>query len=171
MEAVSLARLVQFLGSIIFFCYACQSPAGPAEKMKAVIVLFPGTSDTLSIQHFYQGKEHGRWAKYYAPNKLQEERFFNNGIKVDTLRIWWKNGVLQALYPFKNGEYEGECSEWNENGKLIRRLHYSQGHEVGLQQQWYDDGSVRSNYIIQDGRRYGLLGTKNCVNVSIRLAR
>ena len=35
-----------------------------------------------------------------------------------------------------------------------------------MQQFWYNDGEIKSNYIIKNKRRYGLLGTKNCVNVS-----
>lgn len=170
MEAVSLARLVRFLGSLILFCCACQQPPVPVEKIDTEVLFSPGTRDTLAVRQFCEGKEHGRWVKYYATHQLMEERYFENGVKVDTLRIWWDNGVLQAQYPFNNGEYEGECAEWNREGKMIRRMHYKQGHEVGLQQQWYDDGSLRSNYIMQDGRRFGLLGTKNCINVSMRLA-
>ena len=78
---------------------------------------------------------------------------------------------LQSSFLFKDDEYEGECSEWNEKGILIRRMHYARGHESGAQQQWYDDGSIRSNYVIIKGRRFGLLGTKNCVNVSDSLDR
>jgi antitoxin component YwqK of YwqJK toxin-antitoxin module len=44
-------------------------------------------------------------------------------------------------------------------------MNYEAGIEVGQQRQWYDDGSVRSNYVMKNGRRFGLLGTKNCINV------
>jgi len=87
------------------------------------------------------------------------------------MRTWWEDGQLQSSFLFKDDEYEGECSEWNDKGILIRRMHYARGHESGAQQQWYDDGSIRSNYVIIKGRRFGLLGTKNCVNVSDSLDR
>jgi antitoxin component YwqK of YwqJK toxin-antitoxin module len=45
-------------------------------------------------------------------------------------------------------------------------MNYVMGHESGAQQQFYTDGKIKANYTIIDGRRYGLLGTKNCVNVS-----
>jgi antitoxin component YwqK of YwqJK toxin-antitoxin module len=45
-------------------------------------------------------------------------------------------------------------------------LNYQKGHEEGEQKWWYDNGKIKANYIIKDGRRYGLLGTKNCINVS-----
>lgn len=100
-----------------------------------------------------------------------EQRFYANGIKVGVLKTWWENGQLQALYRFKNGEYDGVCFEWNKMGIMTRKMHYTLGYESGEQRQWYDDGSVRSNYIVRDGRRYGLLGTKNCMNVKDSLDR
>jgi antitoxin component YwqK of YwqJK toxin-antitoxin module len=45
-------------------------------------------------------------------------------------------------------------------------MHYKKGYEEGLQQFYYDNGKVKANYFMKAGRRYGLLGTKNCVNVS-----
>ena len=130
------------------------------------VEFYPGTSDTAAVSYYSNGKEHGRWVRYHPNGKLMEERFFDHGKKTRIMKGWWANGQLQSLYHFYNDEYEGECSDWNEMGVLIRRMHYNRGHEEGLQQQWYDDGSVRSNYVIVKGRRYGLLGTKNCVNVS-----
>ena len=45
-------------------------------------------------------------------------------------------------------------------------MNYVKGHEEGSQKMYYDNGKIRSNYTIIAGRRYGLLGTKNCVNVA-----
>ena len=95
-----------------------------------------------------------------------EKRYFNKGVKVGVMKNWWENGQLQSEYHFNNGEYDGTCREWNFGGVLIREMNYENGYEKGSQKQWYDNGSYRSNYVIRDGRRYGLLGTKNCVNVS-----
>lgn len=102
----------------------------------------------------------------YPSGKIRELRYFENGKKVGDYKTWWENGKLQSHYVFKDDEYEGTCREWNENGILIREMNYHKGHETGSQKQWYDDGKVRSNYVIINGRRYGLLGTKNCINVS-----
>ena len=95
-----------------------------------------------------------------------EQRYYVQGVKTGTLKRYWSNGKIQAIYFFANGEYQGTCREWNPEGKLVREMNYERGHESGSQKQWYDDGSIRSNYIIRNDRRYGLLGTKNCINVS-----
>lgn len=87
-------------------------------------------------------------------------------LKYDKLTAWWENGNKQLHYFFEADEYTGTCREWNENGLLVKQIHYLSGHEERAQQWWYDNGKIKANYIIKDGRRFGLLGTKNCINVS-----
>ena len=79
---------------------------------------------------------------------------------------YWPDGKLIFEYHLKNDLYEGPSRSWNQEGRLIQKMNYVAGREIGRQQLWYDDGGVRSNYVIRNNRRYGLLGTKNCVNVS-----
>lgn len=121
--------------------------------------------DTASVSHYIDGLEDGEWRKFYPNGKMKEQRFYKNGKKVGIMKAWWENGKLQMLFNFENDEYEGVCSEWNDQGVMVREQHYHLGHEEGSQRQWYDNGKVRSNYVMKNGRRYGLLGTKNCVNV------
>ena len=125
-----------------------------------------GITDTISITCFYRGKEHGAWKTFYDSGLLRELRYFNKGVKVDTLKRWWSNGQLQFACTFKNGEYNGALQEWNENGQLTKSMSYRNGYEEGSQKMYYDNGRIRSNYVVQHGKRIGLLGTKNCVNVS-----
>jgi antitoxin component YwqK of YwqJK toxin-antitoxin module len=123
-------------------------------------------ADTLSLSSYQSGREHGEWKQFYEGGQLKEKRFFNNGLKAGEYVAWWPNGKKQLHYFFENSEYEGTCREWNNEGTLIKLANYKKGHEEGLQQLWYDNRKVRANYVIKDGRRYGLLGTKNCINVS-----
>lgn len=122
--------------------------------------------DTVLIATYYNGKEHGEWKRFYANGHLQELRYYNQGVKTNTLNRWWPNGQMQFVCTFKNGEYEGALEEWNENGQLTQQMHYTDGHEEGSQKMYYDNGKIRSNYIVTNGKRTGLLGTKNCVNAS-----
>ena len=50
--------------------------------------------------------------------------------------------------------------------QIIKSFNYVNGYENGSQKLWFNNGEVKSNYVIKNNRRYGLLGTKNCVNVS-----
>ena len=55
--------------------------------------------------------------------------------------------------------------EKDNNGNLFHLAHYKNGQEEGVQKLWYENGKIRANYIILNGKRFGLLGTKNCLNV------
>lgn len=131
-----------------------------------VYTLQPGGRDTAEIISFNQGREDGLWKRYYPGGRLMEKRSFSNGKKVGSYYAWWPDGVMKLAYHFYNGEYNGTCREWNQQGALVKEMNYRNGYEDGRQMEFYDDGRIRANYIIKDGRRYGLLGTKNCVNVS-----
>lgn len=128
--------------------------------------LFPDTKDTARIVQYLQGKEHGTWKQFYPDGTLLDQREFDRGQKVGELVAWWENGQKKLHYHFEKDEYEGTCREWNEDGRLVQEMNYRRGHEEGPQKMLYDNGKVRSNYTVIDGRRFGLLGTKNCVNVS-----
>jgi antitoxin component YwqK of YwqJK toxin-antitoxin module len=124
------------------------------------------TKDTIAVGSFLNGMENGEWRKYYSNRQLMERRYYSNGKKTGVYEGWWANGKKRLLYHFKNGEYEGNCIDWSDKGSLVSSMNYVNGYESGLQQQFYENGKVKANYMMLDGRRYGLLGTKNCVNVS-----
>jgi antitoxin component YwqK of YwqJK toxin-antitoxin module len=131
-----------------------------------IFALYPSSADTAATQEFINGLENGEWKKWYPGHQIKEIRFFDNGKKVGVYTIYWENGNKQLEYHFVNDEYEGLCREWNEAGNLTRGMNYVKGHEEGSQKWWYDNGKIKANYVIINGRRFGLLGTKNCINVS-----
>jgi antitoxin component YwqK of YwqJK toxin-antitoxin module len=131
-----------------------------------IFTLYPTHKDTALITGYLKGREHGIWKKFYPNGRLQEKRTYNNGQKVGVYNAFWGNGSKKLAYLFKNDEYDGLCLEWNREGKLVKMMHYKAGYEEGSQKLFYDDGTIKSNYVIENGRRYGLLGTKNCINVS-----
>lgn len=129
----------------------------------------PQSQDTLKIESYLKGNRHGNWIQYFPGHVLKEIRTFDQGKKVGAFVQYFPTGKKQQEYHFQNDEYQGLAREWNERGVLIREMHYVAGHEEGSQKLFYDNGQVRANYVMQNGRRFGLLGTKNCVNVSSRL--
>ncbi len=131
-----------------------------------IFSLYPQTNDTLEVTGYYLGREHGNWRKYDINGFKKESRYFVNGSKEGELKAWWPDGKRKLNYHFLNNEYEGNYKEWNYDGQLTLNLNYHKGYEEGVEQMFYDDGKVRANYIIKNGRRFGLLGTKNCTNVS-----
>ena len=104
--------------------------------------------------------------KYYPNKQLMEYREFRNEMKNGKQIAYWDNGNKRFEFIAKNDAYEGELKEWDYQGKLFHLAHYKNGQEEGEQKLWYENGKIRANYIIIKGRRFGLLGTKNCKNVS-----
>ncbi|WP_170061070.1 toxin-antitoxin system YwqK family antitoxin [Spirosoma aerolatum] len=131
-----------------------------------VYTLAENKKDTVEIVGFRDGKEQGEWKRFYENGKLAEKRFFNKGQKVGDLTAWWPDGSLRMAYHFANGEYNGVCREWGSTGLLLKEMTYKDGYEEGSQKQFYDNGKIKANYVMIAGKRYGLLGTKNCVNAT-----
>lgn len=123
-------------------------------------------NDTLSKSGYLDGLLSGLSQKWYKKNVLQEERFYINGAKNGKQIAYWANGKKKFDFTAQNDTYEGVLKEWNVNGDLIHLATFKDGQEEGTQKMWYDNGKIRANYIMRNGKRYGLLGTKNCVNVS-----
>jgi hypothetical protein len=127
--------------------------------------LNPNGIDTIEVQEFKEGREHGFWMQKYANGIIQSKRYFKHGKKEGQFDAWWENGNKRLEYHFKNGEYEGNSKEWAVNGMLIKSLNYANGHEEGLQQQWTDKGDVWANYEVRNGRHYGITGVKSCATL------
>ncbi|MGB3586484.1 MAG: toxin-antitoxin system YwqK family antitoxin [Tunicatimonas sp.] len=128
--------------------------------------LSPQTLDTAFVRSYQNGRKHSTWRQYYPTGRIREERYFQSGKKEGHYQAWWPNGNLRLDYHFSGGEYEGNCREWNIDGMLIKDMNYHRGYEQGSQKLWYSTGGIKSNYVMKNGRRYGLLGTKNCTNVT-----
>jgi antitoxin component YwqK of YwqJK toxin-antitoxin module len=150
------ARLSQVNGTIQY----------QQQPFTGILFSLFSNSDTAIAQGYRNGQAHGAWRQYYEKGRVKQERFFEDGSKEGRFTAYWPNGQKQLDYHFKNNEYEGFCREWNAAGVLIKEMHYVAGYEDGSQKLFYDNGKVRSNYVILNGKRYGLLGTKNCINVS-----
>ena len=131
-----------------------------------IYYLYPNSRDTLKIENYSNGKENGYWFQYYPNHVLKEKRFFVNGKKEGEHIGFYENGEKRFSYHLKNDVYEGNNREWTSDGRLIKDMNYRLGQEQGSQKIWYDNGKIKANYVIKDGRRYGLLGTKNCENVA-----
>ena len=125
--------------------------------------LYPN-SDTAVLESYFNGVEEGTQKKWYSNRQLQEERFYINGKKEGTHKGWWPDGKQKISFKAYNNEYEGEFKEWYASGLLAKYFQYINGQEEGSQRLWWDNGSVRANYVIRDGKKYGLIGLKTCIN-------
>ena len=128
--------------------------------------LFNSSLDTLECIGYLEGKMNGISKKWHSPKQLAEFRVYRNGKKNGSQISYWPNGNKRFEFVAVDNKYEGKMEQWDSKGMLTQLGNYKDGHEFGEQKMWSANGKIRSNYIIKNGRRYGLLGTKNCVNVS-----
>ena len=120
--------------------------------------------DTAFISSWFNGVEEGRQKKWYANKQLAEERFYINGKKEGIHKGWWPDGKPKFFFNAFSDEYEGEFKEWYSSGLLGKQFHYVNGQEAGSQRLWWDNGTVRANYVIRNGKKYGLIGLVTCSN-------
>jgi antitoxin component YwqK of YwqJK toxin-antitoxin module len=128
--------------------------------------IYPNTIHTASIESYYDGLLSGVSKKWYENKMMKEERHYNAGKKEGKHLAFWPNGKKKFEFTAKNDAYEGQMTEWTADGKLYHVGNYVNGQEEGSQKMWYENSKIRANYVIRNGKRYGLLGTKNCKNVS-----
>ncbi len=120
--------------------------------------------DTAELKSFFNGVEEGFQKKWYENRQLSEQRFYINGKKQGRHEGWWPDGKEKFYFTANKGEYDGEFKEWYSSGILGKHFNYLDGHEEGSQRLWWDNGAVRANYVIRNGRKYGLIGLKTCIN-------
>ena len=120
--------------------------------------------DTALIECFWNGLQEGVTKKWYPHQQIAEYRSYIAGKKEGLQKTWWPNGNPKFEFIASNDAYEGVLKEWNEKGFMIKLFHYSKGQELGSQRLWWDDSTVRANYEIRNGKKYGLIGIKLCSN-------
>lgn len=128
--------------------------------------LAPNHMDTLSLAAYRDGVLDGVSKKWFDNKQLMEMREFKMGKKNGPQIAFWENGNKRFEFIAKEDAYEGEMKEWAIDGSLFHLANFINGQEEGVQKLWYENGKIRANYVVIKGRRYGLLGTKNCKNVS-----
>jgi antitoxin component YwqK of YwqJK toxin-antitoxin module len=139
------------------------------HKSRFTGVLFELNSnknDTVLLERYQEGELNGISKKWYPTHQLMESREFKFGRKEGKQISFWENGNKRFEFIANNDAYEGEMKEWSVDGTLFHVAHFVNGQEEGAQKMWYENGKIRANYVIIHGKRYGLLGTKNCKNVS-----
>ncbi|MFT4605971.1 MAG: hypothetical protein ACI9W4_002716 [Rhodothermales bacterium] len=115
-----------------------------------------------SVTTYLNGRKEGESRGFYPDGSLSFDRTYQSGLKEGIHSGWWEDGTPKFEYAFDSGEHQGSAREWFRDGSLYREFNYQAGHESGSQKMWFQDGSLRANYVVRDGRRYGLIGTKPC---------
>jgi len=119
--------------------------------------------DSLFVGSYLNGVEEGVFKKWYPNNRLAEYRKYQLGKKVGKHLGFWEDGQPKFEFNFMDGELQGVANEWYRNGQAYKAFHYAMGYENGSQKMWWENGVIRANYVVKQGRRYGLIGLKLCM--------
>jgi antitoxin component YwqK of YwqJK toxin-antitoxin module len=76
---------------------------------------------------------------------------------------FWPNGHLRRAFDVRDDMREGEYRTFTIEGKPYELKHFLHGREDGLQQAWDDRGQLYLNYVVKNGRRYGMINAKPCL--------
>ena len=133
--------------------------------------LFINSSDSFFTTEYKKGMLDGCSKKWYPNKQLMEIRYYKEGKKNGKQISYWDNGNKKFEFLANEDRYEGTLMEWTYNGKLVHLANYVHGQEEGIQKLWYDNGQIRANYVMRNGKRYGLLGTQNCKYVSDNITK
>ena len=113
---------------------------------------------------FLNGKEEGWQQIFFENGKISEKRFYHDGEKDSVHCGWWPNGNKRFEYHFKKGVYDGDFKEWYETGEPLKYVHYTNGAD-DWGKGWRQNGKLYMNFVMKNGRRYGLNNSNLCYTV------
>lgn len=108
------------------------------------------------------GMREGLMRAWHANGTVAEERNYELGREHGTHRGWHEDGARRFEFHYVRGVANGAMREWYPDGKPYTQFEYADGHESGRQRMWTGDGVLRANYVVEGGRRFGLMGTAGC---------
>lgn len=120
---------------------------------------------TATLIGYWQGKREGEAKGFYVSGQRRYQKFYHQGKRIKTHYGWYSTGKTRFIRQYKNGLMEGVEKMYYRDGRLAVERHFQNGKEQGSQKEWSQKGKLVSNYVVKKGRRYGVLGRKNCVSV------
>jgi hypothetical protein len=124
---------------------------------------FP-TGKCQLLQSIYNGKSEGYTKEFFESGHPLSTRYYTAGEK-DSVHIgWWDNGNIRFVYHFKNGNYHGSFEEFYTNGKPLKKILYNNGID-SCGWGWRENGKPFMNYVLKDGRRFGLMNAQLCYSL------
>jgi antitoxin component YwqK of YwqJK toxin-antitoxin module len=113
---------------------------------------------------YLNGKLEGKQEKWFENGQQQELRFYTDNHKVGKHEGWYSTGQKRFEYFIENDIPIKTQQEWYANGQRYTAFSYNnEGQPEGTQQMWFENGQIKANYVIKNGRRFGLLGAKGCM--------
>ncbi len=118
-----------------------------------------------SLLKVTDGKLDGASQTFYPNGKTETIRSYKQNEKDGVNSGWWPNGNKRFEYHFTNGTYNGLFTEWYNDGKMVQQIVYENGKDMAGKG-WRDDGKLYMNFVVKDGRRYGLMNANLCYSLN-----
>lgn len=148
------------------------------QKQASGLLLYKGEAFTGKTFTYYEdsvkarsesykdGKLHGSSLAFFQDGSMKQERGYTDGQKHGIHVGYYPSGQKRFEYVFELGKSVGTHYTWHVNGSLASEQNFQEGKPFGTQKMWYSSGKIKSNFVIrEDGRKYGLIGTKRCKNI------
>ncbi len=110
------------------------------------------------------GRQQGIAKTFFENGTTESIRWYIKGEKDSVHRGWWPNGKLRFEYHFNHGVYDGMFREWYFSGNMIQQLMYENGREV-YGKGWRGNGKLYMNFLVKNGRRFGLNNSNLCYSL------
>ncbi len=114
------------------------------------------------LAEYDEGRLDGRMMGWNPDGTMSYLRIYRRGLESGLHTGWYPNGKNRFQFVYSRGKLEGAAREWYSNGQMFTELHYYRGQEQGSQRMWTEEGKLRANYVVTDGRRFGLMGSMGC---------
>ena len=88
------------------------------------------------------GKYEGQWIYYNNHGAKIESRSFKNDEIEGNDSVFWQNGTLKFVTPYKKGNIDGYYEEYFLNGSLCREGWYTEGLRQGMWKTYNIDGTL-----------------------------
>ena len=105
--------------------------------------------------HIAQGKRHGISKIYYKNGRLQQITPYKNGIREGLIKTYRDDGSLDAVLEFKNDKKNGVVKQYSQQGKLIKKEFYIDDQQHGDSFDYFANGSLKRTAKFINGKREG----------------
>jgi hypothetical protein len=115
---------------------------------------------------YRRGRREGEVVAWHENGRVAERRAYEGGLEHGMHDGWYPDGSARFAYRYVRGRADGDQREWYANGTPFTAFTYRDGQESGRQRMWTEAGVLRANYVVDHGRRFGLMGTTGCSGLS-----
>ena len=114
-------------------------------KKEGVVRTYFANGVLHKSQEFRKGKPNG-WYMECEKNGivLKEENYVNGELEGEVRTYFTSKGIriVKSVYHYRNGQFNGTCSDYNDMGNLVAFATYKDGIKDGVSRWYYNNGNL-----------------------------